>query len=1135
MSFSAKSPRLPQTSSSEAQQASSYKEADAVPLGWGRDVFGSHWLCQPYHWRTASGGNGSDYQFCSIAAAYRIGRVDFVGKVFQEGKEITNLDYNFEVEEEYHDFTIVSDTKLGAAWTLRVYRGTDTQVADPDLAALAATTGQVHPPYRGTCYGVWANIDLGQGVTSLPSFALELGCNAPDVGDYNLGTVVHPYGVNPFAAVYALLREAKGGLDVDAALLDATHWADQCSALESTGIGGRTGDRVKCHPVWSSVKDAAAMISELLAYVDGFLYAAGGQLRIGWFPNAAPSGSVPEIAEADLDAKPSGGSFPDWNQAATSSVVIFKDFARNYAEAPALYNVPVNREVGRLAAPARTDRPFLHDADQAATVAAEQAAAVAPDTSVVLSVLKSRAVTLAGAPLLPGDLVNWDYAPHSLDLVCRVMARRIRSGAASDLLELTRERGAFPTPYVAPVDARVLPTPAAPGEIDSAKVRLWFLPSALALSLDAAAPRQVAALIDRANLSIIGATLSLSPSGASPWEDVLESRFFVAKCLATNGGIDADDTTLRVSTASVDFARFAAQSSVAQIDDTLLLLIGDELLSVSTITAVSAGVYDLGILRGRQDTTAAAHADGVAAWLFRRSELRAVAHNEFYAVRDGSNLYDAGIATKHFKLALFTVDQLGDPKPDDPGLSLQLPDLSVDDSAGFTITISNEAHAVSCDTGGTPIAGQLGAGGTAKSTVTVMRGSTPLTAVASAPNSDQFAIALGTLTNTTATQETYDRVRCDTLTAVTGTIAIAVNVAGAFTITKLFSLAKVNTGATGAAGAAGAPGATGAAGTRGSRSFYRALSGTAAWDNTEADAAITAAGLTKVALDTVTLYKTSAGYSETKYWDGAAWQTVAQVIDGNLIVHGTVGSDHLVVGISLTTPLIVGGVLKLNGASTISSDTADGTDTSIIRINGGGGNGQTRGGQIDLIGNEYTGVAGTDGCVYITPGNSTHARVVLRDKNLVDALEIDTIGQCNIRDLVVTNGLALGSGISIFGAGYINISGTGGITTTAKLKGATLEITNAVVSDLKFNDTNVVFAEANGTWHLKMKEDWGCSLTRSDDQHHFQTNGVALVVGKITGTSLTGDRIYFGGAGVYLYLNAGALWLNDGNGNRALT
>ena len=793
MSFLVKAPTLPQSAAgADAKHSSGYKAADVVPVGWGRDVFPSKWISNKYDVHTQRNGETKpEWQYCSMAAAYRDGPIDFVGKVFSDGKLIANLDYTFAGGEESHEFTINPSLASGRAYKAIVHRGT-VDTATSAVTALNAATGQTHPPYRGVVWIEWLNIDLGAGSTALPSLAVELGRHAPAIGSF-AGGDSHPYGVNPFAIVHALCLAANAG-DFDSALLDATHWGAQALALETTGVGGRTANLVHCHPTFTTPTTLADAISQILAYVDGYVFAREGKLCVGWFPSAAVDAStLPEIAEADLEAKPSGGGIPDWNEGATSVVVVFRSFDKDYDEDAARYNAPANRENAITAEPARKERPFVHASDQAAIMAAESATESSNgEISTNLTVLKSRATAL-----MPGALVNWDYAPHSLDLVCRVTARRLRMGAASDVLTLTRERGAYPRPYVAPVDDRVLPSDDLPGEIVTTDVRLWLLPSGLTDL------RKVAPLIDRTKRTIYRADLHLSPSGAAPWENILDCRGFAAKAVVGGTGINDSVTTVRVTSTSVDFARMGEQNAVAQSDDTLLLLLGDELVSVGTITVVTTNTYDLTILRGRRETTAAAHAVAVVGWLFYRSELASVEHAEFYRVRDGSNIYDATVATKHFKLQLFTIAADGLAKPDDPGISLVLPDLSADLTQGYTIMLTNEAHTVACDSGGTVNTGQLGAGGTAKTDVKVLRGSTPLTAVTSGPNSDQFSIALGTLTSTTATKEDDDTVRGDTLTADTGTIAIVINVAGAFTVTKLFSLTKAKSGATGGTGAVG--------------------------------------------------------------------------------------------------------------------------------------------------------------------------------------------------------------------------------------------------------------------------------------------------------------------------------------------
>ncbi len=675
MSFSGESDTTVPNAAPDVKHASSYKEGEPVGFGWGRSVYSSQWISKQYEEHTAYGGaQKPEWQYASIAARYCKGPIDFVGKVWSDGREIANWDYTFGPGEESKEFILNPSLASGRAFKAIVHRGTE-DAPESGVANLREQTGQYHPPYRGYCWIEWINMDLGQGSNSIPSYSVEIGTHAPAIGDF-AGGDNHPHGVNPFAAIYAMLLAEQAG-NLDPALIDPAHVGAQCIALETEGVSGRTGPLTYCHPTFSARTTLGDAINTILSYIDGFIYVQDGKIRFGWFPNSPVDGStLPEIAEADLTAKPSGAGFGDWNKGPTSAVVLFSDFERGYETAPARYNVPTNGESRLASALVRRDLPFIHHAGQAQLMAAEASVPnTSGDSGVNLTVLKSRAVELDGSLLMPGSRINWDYGPHSLDLVCRVTARRMQMGKASDTLTIVRERGAFPRPYAAAVDVRVLPTVEAPGEIDAGDVRLWFLPPGFG------GARQIVPLINRTKRAIYRANLHFSPNGSAPWETILDSRFFVAKCAVAGAGIDAAAGVVRVTSTSVDFQRLSAQSDVAQQDDTLLMLLGNEVVSVGAVTVVSPGTYDLAILRHRQGTTASGHAPAEVSWLFYRAELRSIGHESFYQVR-AAGVYNAGVATKYFKIQLFTIDEDGLAKPDDPGISLVLPDLSATDTPG---------------------------------------------------------------------------------------------------------------------------------------------------------------------------------------------------------------------------------------------------------------------------------------------------------------------------------------------------------------------------------------------------------------------------------------------------------------------
>lgn len=115
----------------------------------------------------------------------------------------------------------------------------------------------------------------------------------------------------------------------------------------------------------------------------------------------------------------------------------------------------------------------------------------------------------------------------------------------------------------------------------------------------------------------------------------------------------------------------------------------------------------------------------------------------------------------------------------------------------------------------------------------------------------------------------------------------------------------------GPAGADGADGTDGADGARGSITLYASGS---SWSDATANSTISSVtgSATKIIGDTVTISNGSS-FAATKYWSGSAWVNPGVVIDGNLLVSGTV-SASVINGGSMSATLISGGTLS---ASTV--------------------------------------------------------------------------------------------------------------------------------------------------------------------------------------------------------------------------
>jgi hypothetical protein len=71
-----------------------------------------------------------------------------------------------------------------------------------------------------------------------------------------------------------------------------------------------------------------------------------------------------------------------------------------------------------------------------------------------------------------------------------------------------------------------------------------------------------------------------------------------------------------------------------------------------------------------------------------------------------------------------------------------------------------------------------------------------------------------------------------------------------------------------------------------------ASAGLGSWNDTLATNATAGYGGNKIN-DTVTEYNSNGGFSETRFWNGSAWTAPGQVIDGNLLVTGTIGAAKI--------------------------------------------------------------------------------------------------------------------------------------------------------------------------------------------------------------------------------------------------
>ena len=141
-------------------------EGAAIPRIWGQMRVPGHVIwASPLEEISSSedvgGGKGApktrvtniSYRL-SVALALGEGRILGVGRVWADGEEIAASDLS-----------------------MRVYRGSETQVADP---AIEAHEGDAAPAYRGTAYVVLENLTLERWGNRMPQLSFEVTCAAQD-------------------------------------------------------------------------------------------------------------------------------------------------------------------------------------------------------------------------------------------------------------------------------------------------------------------------------------------------------------------------------------------------------------------------------------------------------------------------------------------------------------------------------------------------------------------------------------------------------------------------------------------------------------------------------------------------------------------------------------------------------------------------------------------------------------------------------------------------------------------------------------------------------------------------------------------------------------------------------------------
>lgn len=656
----------------------------AVPLPWavGKNRIALKWISPAFNQKTTAitqrvgkRNQTTGYNvYADIAGAVCAGPVDGLEKIIIDGVVVwasANAVRNG-TNPHYYQGTVPGYGRF------RIYWGTSTQPKDTLILDYAAgeeitwddneqpwefpnrsgTTNQSvtyttaacpddHPAYFDQCYVVWSQLFCGQNRESVPNVEVIVTKKArpfpaidPDLTDE---------GVNPVFAVAELLTNELYGAGLPASAVDVTQW----NGVATVAANLRTFARPTAPntPVSVPFGHISALIdrqttvrqalNELFLYFDGYARPRNGMLEVGCFPHdgVTPAGLTTLTLQDDT-------SLPEyqpgsWNDTISQATVVHRDYALDFKENAETCQQPLALAITGQPRRENIDRPHFITRWQAQDYAARWARIHAHPQNLTrgrIRVRTERAVHSSGQPLLAGDRFIFDYQPYSLQLVARITNRKDDSTGGETTLGWEAERGIAPLPYVTAGDTRPNVEQIVPTGITNARV-FQLPPEYLGEPTPA-----VVALCERPAAAVVGFNTFFSASDSS--YDLAGNSQNWAVRGTLGAGIAGGSLDLTLAAGGLDIAKLQPQSTEAQKDNTLLLFVGSEVMSVGAVTALGGGQYSVNVLRGRFGSAASSHSSGAVVYVIPRADM---------AVFTNAN-FPRTASVKYFKLQTYTVN-----------------------------------------------------------------------------------------------------------------------------------------------------------------------------------------------------------------------------------------------------------------------------------------------------------------------------------------------------------------------------------------------------------------------------------------------------------------------------------------------
>jgi len=539
----------------------------------------------------------------------------------------------------FSDFSIVTsdDTTYG---TLRFYWGTSAQTVDAVLNG-NNDAGDIHPTYAGIAYCVMGPLTspggssggflLGQEIQSAPN--IEIIVRRTPVQTVVTGTPATIVdGQCNLAAFIAEILTSANGIGLDAGTLDAVSFNNVATYLQANeSLYGAS-------PLIDTADTLRSVLDQFAQMIDGFIRfnPTTKLIELGCYRHGVAPAAYTTLTEDSLTERPQLKS-TSWQQTYSRCTVRYNDRQCNFQQISLHADDPRAWAVLKSVRELSVDRPWITRSDQA-LLHGRETLRVRGHAQITGTLTVRREI---GRTIRGGDyvLLDVDIEPNAQSIFQFFRVTKRTGGMTGPVkLEVEADNTLSAIPWNgqgAPILSNTENVPPV------TNFRLAEIPTILA-----GIRGSVTALVQRPSNLITSCQLYFDTAANGTFSSLGVLSGFAAKGILANA-IAISDTalTVNVDTTQPDADFFTQQYSANDAqDDTMLAIVVQpvldngttpassqvaevsgyavmEIMSVSTQTLLSAGQYQLTILRGRQNTAAQAFAANSEVWLIPRSNV----------------------------------------------------------------------------------------------------------------------------------------------------------------------------------------------------------------------------------------------------------------------------------------------------------------------------------------------------------------------------------------------------------------------------------------------------------------------------------------------------------------------------------